>query len=80
MRRLHRQRAPPKGLHGYADVAQGGIGPLMAVQDAIPAVVSRPVRAFGGFFSMTLDVFILMFRPPFAWREYILQSWFVARV
>lgn len=52
----------------------------MAVQDAIPGVVSRPVRAFGGFFSMTLDVFILMFRPPFAWREYILQSWFVARV
>ncbi|WP_241473199.1 MlaE family ABC transporter permease [Mycolicibacterium neoaurum] len=52
----------------------------MAAQDAIPNVVAKPVRSFGGFFSMTLDVFTLMFRPPFAWREYILQSWFVARV
>src|SRR5690349_17075619 len=52
----------------------------MAAQSAVPDVVAKPVRAFGGFFSMTLDVFTLMCRPPFAWREYILQSWFVARV
>ncbi|PRC52212.1 ABC transporter permease, partial [Mycobacterium sp. ITM-2017-0098] len=24
--------------------------------------------------------FVAMFRPPFAWREFISQSWFVARV
>lgn len=53
---------------------------LVASTDAVPAVIAKPVRAFGGFFSMTLDVFILMWRPPFAWREFILQSWFVARV
>ena len=29
---------------------------------------------------MTLDTFMLMFKPPFAWREFLLQTWFVARV
>src|SRR4051812_14166515 len=29
---------------------------------------------------MAMDTFICMFRPPFAWREYLLQTWFVARV
>ncbi|WP_137146034.1 ABC transporter permease [Mycolicibacterium sp. CR10] len=29
---------------------------------------------------MSLDTLIQMFKPPFAWREYVLQSWFVARV
>ena len=41
---------------------------------------TKPVRAMGGFFAMTLDTFVQMFKPPFAWKEYILQSWFVARV
>ncbi len=40
----------------------------------------KPVRAVGGFFAMTLDTFVQMVKPPFAWKEYILQSWFVARV
>jgi phospholipid/cholesterol/gamma-HCH transport system permease protein len=40
----------------------------------------KPVRSVGGFFAMVLDVFVAMFRRPFAWREFILQSWFVARV
>src|ERR1700682_1469100 len=40
----------------------------------------KPVRAMGGFFAMSLDTFVQMFKPPFAWREYLLQSWFVARV
>ncbi len=42
--------------------------------------VAKPLRAFGGFYSMALDTFVAMFRPDFAWREYISQSWFVARV
>jgi len=29
---------------------------------------------------MALDTFAAMFRRPFAWREFILQTWFVARV
>jgi phospholipid/cholesterol/gamma-HCH transport system permease protein len=41
---------------------------------------AKPVRAIGEFFAMTLDAFILMFKPPFAWRELLFQTWFVARV
>ncbi|WP_241519254.1 MlaE family ABC transporter permease [Mycobacterium paraense] len=29
---------------------------------------------------MSLDTAVLTFRRPFAWREFVLQSWFVARV
>ena len=43
-------------------------------------LATKPVRAMGGFFAMSLDTFVAMVKPPFAWREYILQSWFVARV
>jgi phospholipid/cholesterol/gamma-HCH transport system permease protein len=41
---------------------------------------AKPLRGLGAFFAMALDTFICMFRPPFAWREYLLQTWFVARV
>ena len=43
-------------------------------------LVAKPLRGLGGFYAMTLDTFVLMFKPPFAWREYIAQAWFVARV
>src|SRR6202048_5583469 len=43
-------------------------------------VATKPVRALGGFFSMSLDTLVQLFKPPCAWREYVLQSWFVARV
>ena len=42
--------------------------------------VAKPVLAVGGFFAMALDTLVLMFKPPFAWREFLLQTWFVARV
>ena len=38
------------------------------------------MRAIGGFFAMTLDTAVMTFKRPFAWREFILQTWFVARV
>jgi phospholipid/cholesterol/gamma-HCH transport system permease protein len=41
---------------------------------------SRPVRAIGEFFAMSLDTLVLMFKPPFAWREFVQQTWFVAKV
>jgi phospholipid/cholesterol/gamma-HCH transport system permease protein len=47
---------------------------------AVTGNAVKPVRAVGGFFAMSLDTLVLMFKPPFAWREYLLQSWFVARV
>ncbi|MGB5795269.1 MAG: ABC transporter permease [Mycolicibacter algericus] len=42
--------------------------------------VTKPMRAFGGFVAMSLDTVIQLFRPPFAWREFLGQAWFVARV
>ena len=51
----------------------------------MPVIISsdtaaKPVRAIGGFFAMALDTLVLIPRRPFAWREFLLQSWFVARV
>jgi phospholipid/cholesterol/gamma-HCH transport system permease protein len=40
----------------------------------------KPLRAVGTFFAMAADTVVLMFALPFALREYISQSWFVARV
>lgn len=42
--------------------------------------LTKPIRAVGGFFSMTLDTFVAIFTTRFAWREFLLQTWFVARV
>jgi phospholipid/cholesterol/gamma-HCH transport system permease protein len=44
------------------------------------STASKPVRELGGLFAMALDTFMLIPRRPFAWREFMLQSWFVARV
>jgi phospholipid/cholesterol/gamma-HCH transport system permease protein len=42
--------------------------------------VSRPLRATGEFFALSLDTFVTLVRTPFAWREYLAQTWFVAKV
>jgi phospholipid/cholesterol/gamma-HCH transport system permease protein len=44
------------------------------------ARAAKPVLALGNFFAMALDTFTLVPRRPFAWREFLLQCWFVARV
>ena len=44
------------------------------------APLAKPLREVGGFFAMALDTFVQFVHPPFAWREFILQSWFAARV
>ena len=43
-------------------------------------IVVKPFRGLGGFFAMALDTFVLIPCRPFAWREFLLQCWFVARV
>lgn len=54
---------------------------LSSVATLTPVLApAKLVQALGGFFAMSLDTLVALFRPPFAWREYILQSWFVARV
>ena len=47
---------------------------------SVAAGVGKPIRSLGGFYSVAGDTFLVMFRRPFAWREFILQTWFVARV
>jgi phospholipid/cholesterol/gamma-HCH transport system permease protein len=42
--------------------------------------LATPARGVGGFFSLMLDTFVMMFKRPFAVRELLLQTWFVARV
>jgi phospholipid/cholesterol/gamma-HCH transport system permease protein len=43
-------------------------------------VALAPVRNAGEFFALALDIFVAMFKWPFAWREFLEQTWFVARV
>jgi phospholipid/cholesterol/gamma-HCH transport system permease protein len=43
-------------------------------------LVAKPFRAVGDFFALALDTFVQIPRRPFATRELVLQSWFVARV
>ncbi|MDR3661405.1 MAG: ABC transporter permease [Mycobacterium sp.] len=42
--------------------------------------LKKPVSAIGGFYAMALDTLVLLPQRPFAWREFLHQSWFVARV
>jgi phospholipid/cholesterol/gamma-HCH transport system permease protein len=44
------------------------------------ASASKPLREVGSFFALSLDIIVQMVRPPFAWREFVHQAWFVARV
>jgi phospholipid/cholesterol/gamma-HCH transport system permease protein len=39
-----------------------------------------PARAVGGFMEMSLDTFREMFRRPFQFREFLDQTWMIARV
>ncbi|MEB3048265.1 ABC transporter permease [Mycolicibacter sp. MYC123] len=39
-----------------------------------------PARAVGGFVEMSLDTFRAMFRRPFQYREFLDQTWMIARV
>lgn len=40
----------------------------------------KPIRGIGEFYAMALDTLVLMFKPPFEWRELVLQFWFITRV
>jgi phospholipid/cholesterol/gamma-HCH transport system permease protein len=53
----------------------------LATKMAKPArALATPLRELGGFFAMSLDTAVQLVHPPFAWREFIHQCWFVARV
>jgi phospholipid/cholesterol/gamma-HCH transport system permease protein len=42
--------------------------------------IAKPLRSLGDFFAMSMDTVVEMFKPPFAFREFVEQTWFVARV
>src|ERR1700719_1237237 len=41
---------------------------------------SGPMQAVGGVFAMSADAVTFIFKRPFQWREFLDQSWFIARV
>ncbi|MFD4181330.1 MlaE family ABC transporter permease [Rhodococcus sp. NPDC058514] len=46
-----------------------------------PATVVRDAsRSLGEFYALSLDAFLAIAHRPFQWREFVEQSWFVARV
>jgi len=40
----------------------------------------KPLEGVGAFYAMALDTLVQVFRRPFAWREFLTQCWFIARV
>lgn len=42
--------------------------------------IAKPMRGVGGFVGMALDTLVAIPKKPFAWREFLYQSWFVAKV
>lgn len=42
--------------------------------------LAGPMHAVGALFAMSADAVRFVFRRPFQWREFLEQSWFVARV
>lgn len=46
--------------------------------------MARPLRSLvtetGNMFAITLEAFRIMWKPPYPWREFIRQSWFIASV
>lgn len=72
-----RSRPVPGGAVGSGDLG------TPSTRDRLPMIsqaLAGPVRAVGGFFAMSIDTMGLMVKPPFAWRELLEQTWFVARV
>jgi phospholipid/cholesterol/gamma-HCH transport system permease protein len=53
---------------------------LRGMRRVSAGAVAKPFGAVGGFYAMALDTLVAITRPPFAWREFLLQTWFVARV
>jgi len=47
---------------------------------ALQNLAMKPLRGVGGFYAMSLDTLVAIPRRPFAWREFWLQCWFIARV
>jgi len=47
---------------------------------SMPSGLSGAMQGVGGLFAMGADAVRFVFRRPFQWREFLDQSWFIARV
>lgn len=45
-----------------------------------PSRFARLVTPLGAFFGMSIEAFRTMFKRPLQWREFVQQTWFIARV
>lgn len=48
--------------------------------NALGTAAVTPLRTVGGFFAFSLDTLVTMVKPPYAWREFLDQTAFLARV
>lgn len=48
-----------------------------SIADSAPM---KPLRGVGSMSAFALDTFVTMFTTRFAWREFLEQTWFVAKV
>lgn len=65
-------------IHTLTAAPEGGV--VSSPRTARLTVAGKPLREIGSFFALSLEILAQMVRPPFAWREFIHQAWFVARV
>jgi phospholipid/cholesterol/gamma-HCH transport system permease protein len=59
--------AASKRAYAVLSPGKGGLG-------------GTPLREVGSYFALSVDIMKQTLRLPFAWREFVLQAWFVARV
>jgi phospholipid/cholesterol/gamma-HCH transport system permease protein len=44
------------------------------------SLLVKPLGSVGGFFAFSLDTVLTILKPPYAWREFVEQTVFLARV
>ncbi|GCE41509.1 Conserved hypothetical integral membrane protein YrbE A Subgroup [Rhodococcus wratislaviensis] len=62
------------------DQGATGNGDLGPKARKVPSLAQAALRPLGGFFEMCAETFQALLKPPFQWREFVLQSWFIVRV
>lgn len=71
---------PAKPTRETAEERAGDSADLARELAKPPSALATPLREVGRFFAMALDAAVALVSTPFAYREFIHQCWFVARV
>lgn len=67
------------GLPDGAPTAQSN-GDARRSAYPFPSPLTATFRGIGGLLAMSMDTFLALFKRPFAWEEFLNQTWFVGRV